>query len=293
VAELINGDGTIPQATSGYVQHAISSSTNAAPIAVTFAAPHGFNEGDTIAIEGHLVNTAANATWRVHVTGASTVTLVGSTGNGVGVATGYAIDYSVNPLIQVPDDGDAASGSNLNTATSGVFNFVPYLYQRAGKYRLYDRVVVANGSNLVTAPAGWTTQGPFADSTWTTCTGTENAYANVVAAGDYLVVDITATDDSAVATAISYAVTFSINGGAYALGGAFDGIGTPATIQQTSSAKISFTARYEGPVHTASLPTNAGGLSIALAAMQKSGGSASIGLAAPYSIVVSHYRSNA
>src|SRR5258707_1694651 len=122
MSELLNGDGSVPRATSGYVLHTILSSTNATPIAVTFNASHGFNEGDTIEVEGHLVNTNANGTWRVHVTSASAVQLVGSVGNGVGGATGYATDYSVNPLIQVGDDGDAASASNLNTPYEGLFN---------------------------------------------------------------------------------------------------------------------------------------------------------------------------
>jgi hypothetical protein len=66
----------------------IASSTNASPIQITTAAPHGYATGDKISIIGHLVNTAANGSWAVTVTGANTFTLDGSVGNGVGVATG-------------------------------------------------------------------------------------------------------------------------------------------------------------------------------------------------------------
>lgn len=67
---------------------AIASSTNASPIQVTTAAPHGYATGDKVTIVGHLVNTNANGSWVVTVTGASTFTLDGSTGNGVGGASG-------------------------------------------------------------------------------------------------------------------------------------------------------------------------------------------------------------
>lgn len=66
---------------------AITSSTNATPIEVTMAA-HGLTTGDIITINGHATNTAANGTWVVTVTAATTVTLDDSVGNGVGGATG-------------------------------------------------------------------------------------------------------------------------------------------------------------------------------------------------------------
>jgi hypothetical protein len=66
---------------------AITSSTNASPIEIT-AANHGYATGDKVTIIGHLVNTNANGSWTVTRTGTNTFTLDGSTGNGVGAATG-------------------------------------------------------------------------------------------------------------------------------------------------------------------------------------------------------------
>lgn len=66
---------------------AITSSTNAAPIEITKNS-HGYVTGDRITVNGHATNTAANGTWYVTRTGANTFTLDGSTGNGVGGATG-------------------------------------------------------------------------------------------------------------------------------------------------------------------------------------------------------------
>ena len=69
---------------------AIASSTNATPIEITTATAHGYATGDTVIIGSHLVNTAANGTWTIIKTGASTFTLNTSVGNGVGGATGTA-----------------------------------------------------------------------------------------------------------------------------------------------------------------------------------------------------------
>lgn len=66
----------------------ISSSTNATPIAVTTSSAHGYSTGDTVVITGHTTNTNANGTWTITSTGSTTFTLDGSTGNGVGGASG-------------------------------------------------------------------------------------------------------------------------------------------------------------------------------------------------------------
>jgi len=73
-----------------YTAIAIDSSTNANPIAVTTHTAHGMVNGQTVVIANHATNTAANGTWTITKTGASTFTLNGSTGNGVGSNTGTA-----------------------------------------------------------------------------------------------------------------------------------------------------------------------------------------------------------
>lgn len=66
----------------------IASSTNASPIEITTAAPHNLVTGQQVVVAGHLINTAANGTWIIVVTGASTFTMTTSVGNGIGAATG-------------------------------------------------------------------------------------------------------------------------------------------------------------------------------------------------------------
>jgi hypothetical protein len=296
MTELINGDGTVPQATSGWVQHVIASSTNASPIAVTFCSPHCANEGDTIEVEGHLVNTAANGSWRAHVTGTNTLQLLGSTGNGVGAATGYAINYSVNPLLQVGDDGDPASASEFNTPYEGLFNFIPFLYKRAGKYALYDQqIIVSAGGTLASYPNSWTSQS-ISSGMWTVLTGTENIYPNAIGLNDFLEVEI----DAGLATGLTgsmawgVAIGFNINGGAWQIGGSFDGVNVPEIgLAGNGSSDYRVHMKYTGPVKLSALPIKAGGLGIAVFGFQNSGGALTIQLYQPYQIKVTHYRSNA
>ncbi len=90
---------------SAAAPRAIASSTNASPIAVTTAAPHGYTTGQKVAIVGHTVNTNANGRWVITVTGASTFELVDSVGNGVGGASG--IHYGAYKTAQLGDFRDA------------------------------------------------------------------------------------------------------------------------------------------------------------------------------------------
>ena len=78
-----------------------TSSTNATPIVMTTAA-HGMSTGDTVAIYAHATNTAANGTWTITKVSATTFSLDGSVGNGIGANTGV---WSTPPsrIIDVQD----------------------------------------------------------------------------------------------------------------------------------------------------------------------------------------------
>jgi len=65
----------------------ITSSTNAGPINVNCVG-HGYVTGDIIYIQDHTVNLTANGTWTITYVGVDNFTLDGSTGIGVGGATG-------------------------------------------------------------------------------------------------------------------------------------------------------------------------------------------------------------
>lgn len=83
----INGTWTDVPSTGPYVTTALVSSTNASPIVVT-TGTHGLSTGDYVYIENHTTNTFANGLWRVTVSSGTVFSLDGSTGNGVGGATG-------------------------------------------------------------------------------------------------------------------------------------------------------------------------------------------------------------
>lgn len=81
----------------------ITSSTNASPIVIT-AAAHGRQTGEWVTVASHLVNTAANGTWRITWVTANTFSLDDSTGNGAGAATGTFTLLGIPPLVQNWDE---------------------------------------------------------------------------------------------------------------------------------------------------------------------------------------------
>lgn len=108
---------------------AIASSTNATPIVVT-STSHGFTNGDLVFIDGHTTNTVANGFWKIANVAANTFELqrpdgTNATGNGVGGATGYAVNYGPSASGDNWDDFDGALvGAKVNltspTVTAGV-----------------------------------------------------------------------------------------------------------------------------------------------------------------------------
>ena len=69
---------------------AISSSTNASPIVLSFGGAHGIASGamEIVSVSGHLINTNANGVWLAYANSTTGLTLCGSVGNGVGGASG-------------------------------------------------------------------------------------------------------------------------------------------------------------------------------------------------------------
>ncbi len=68
----------------------IVSSTMTTPIVVTVGSTSTIISGSVVVVASHLVNTAANGTWRVTVIDGTTFSLDDSVGNGVGINTGTA-----------------------------------------------------------------------------------------------------------------------------------------------------------------------------------------------------------
>lgn len=90
---------TIPGRFNGAtpIAKAIVSTTNTTPITAT-ATGHSYITGDIVTIDGHLINTNANGTWLVTNTSTDTFELGGSSGNGIGLATGNIL-YSTHRTV--------------------------------------------------------------------------------------------------------------------------------------------------------------------------------------------------
>ncbi len=121
--------------------HGIRSSTNATPIVVTTLATHPFLVGQTVRIAGHLVNTAAVGDFVVSAVSATTLTLTGSVGNGVGAATG-------NVRVVLPARDENRSYLLTAGATPAVLETyaLPINAAERVSYRVVAKLVSAVGS---------------------------------------------------------------------------------------------------------------------------------------------------
>lgn len=165
-----NGNGSIPTLTTGpQTRRAIAASTNASPIVVQTSVPHGYNTGDTVEIEGHLVNTAANAVWQITVGDSTHFALNGSTGNGVGGTTGRSIDYEIQPAFLIPAPSEAASMVTLAPVLEGLANLAPFLNRRTGTWRIYD--ILTAQSIDTTFASSYSTVTTLLNNTFTTVPG--------------------------------------------------------------------------------------------------------------------------
>lgn len=136
---------------------AITSSTNATPIAVT-AASHGLVTGDKITIFGHATNTAANGTWVVTRTGANTFTLNNSVGNGIGAGTGTFAKGGVVPLlddfqhaiisINTDGGGDAAMTVKLVGSIQDTMPDFAEAQSASNSYDYIEMIDLQDGSSL-------------------------------------------------------------------------------------------------------------------------------------------------
>lgn len=118
----------------------IASSTNASPIVVTTASPHGMHTGDVVQVEGHLVNTAADGQWETVVLSSTTFQLVGTTGNGVGAGTGTARSSGFGSEFNLLADGDDDVASTWNVPYEALADRTALLH-----YELHCNQEVYNG----------------------------------------------------------------------------------------------------------------------------------------------------
>lgn len=137
---------------------AIVSSTNAGPIQITSGAAHGLSTGDYVKIIGHLVNTNANGTWQITVNGANTFLLNGSTGNGVGGASGIwavsakAIDVADYTSVVLSFDTDGSGTAAMTAKMAGSIQATIPDFARAqsasNQYDFVDVIDLQSGAEI-------------------------------------------------------------------------------------------------------------------------------------------------
>jgi hypothetical protein len=155
-----NITSTVPAAIS------IASSTNTSPIVYTTATAHEFNVGDTVDVSGHQVNTTGNLVGVVDPASFTTNTfaITGSTGNGVGGATGTAQELGLGSY-SIPADGDADAVASVNVAFETLGDQVAFLATATGKYKAVQAASIVLASTDNGTP--WGGNPALTTATWT------------------------------------------------------------------------------------------------------------------------------
>jgi hypothetical protein len=177
MSAIWNPDGSVPfPVTGAQTRVAVASVVFniGTGIVVTTQAANGYQDGDTIELEGvynsgsTTVLSAINGVYSIGYINTTqfilntSATLAATQSN-----TGFTIDYSVNPVFQLMGDGDALKASNLNPAIQGATNAIPFLYRKSGKYRLHDIYAATIGT---------------ARATWSSTTTTSTSYISAISA---------------------------------------------------------------------------------------------------------------
>lgn len=269
-----NPNGTLPAATSP-APVAIATASNATPIAITTSAPHGYNNGDTVQIVGTSAS-GANGLWVITKTGASSFTLNGSTASGAGTG-GIATDYSINPLLTIPADGDLVNASSVNVPIEGAANAIPYLYARTGAWRVVERTVVHVSDDTWST---WASQSTSGTGAWNQIASTAGLFSGYALPGDVLQLEAALT--GAAVTGGAYgAVGVLVDGSTFVTGSAqlVSTSGTPNSVTLIAS-------------HVATTPAGGGTYDVSLACYSFAPGN-TYTLVGHRSLVLTHYRSNA
>jgi len=239
----------------------INSSTNASPIVLTTYVAHGMATGDTVNVYGHATNTAANGTWTVIVLSATTLSLTGSTGNGVGTTSGFVQSLGLGATYAIPSDGDADNAASVNVAFETLGDRTAMLAANIGQMRELTTVTAAVDDP--TGFAAWTAHTFAVGSTWEWVQGAPLGTAPIAELTKLLnmgdVIDVSLT-----ASCYWVSSSGSILGMQLALGYAFysfgTAIGTPGKIlgsgQVVGTAQVTGVTRGEAGINLRGTITN-------------------------------------
>lgn len=98
-------------------QRTVTNATNATPIVITTSAAHGYGDNDTVEVAAVGGNTAANGFWKITWLSTTTFSLDGSVGSGAYTSGGTVNNYSLNPEMTEPSDGELRSVASVLNMT--------------------------------------------------------------------------------------------------------------------------------------------------------------------------------
>jgi hypothetical protein len=146
---------------------------------------HGLTTGDTVFVNQHLANLAANGIYSVIVTGTTTFTLTGTTGTGVGGATGTVQPLSFNSTFTIPADTvDNLAATSVNVPLEALADRSALLSSWAGPYFLYQEYDI--GIDAGHAATAWSGSTAYNSAAYVAITSSPSATITVygLATGD-------------------------------------------------------------------------------------------------------------
>lgn len=204
----------------------ITSTTNAVPVVVQTSAPHLLTTGDTAVVFGNAVNTGANGVWVVTVIDATHVSLNGSTGTGVGTATGAIVSLALGATYQIPADGDALNAASVNVAFETLGDRTALLSANMGQYRECGLSLTHLDDNA-TEKLSWLSHTMATSLTWESLGTILQSLVGELLAGDLVEVSFTGTGTFLNSGGASNIACLALGWATYANGGA---PGTPGKV---------------------------------------------------------------
>jgi len=305
-----NGQGTLVSPTTGAgVRVKIASvTTSGGQTEVQTSSAHGFYTSDSVEIEG--TSTVCDGQFQITVVDSTHFILNGTSGGSLG-AQGYVIDYETQPAYQLAANGSLADANDLLTALEGLSNPVPFLYRRAGKWRLYNQYQVVAG-NFISLPMNtnpWSTNTGFSSSSVTPLASATFTFESVsdlpsgpppvFATGDMLVLSLSLTAQVNNSTGGQAGVA-QIGFGLVQGGSLLSTIGSPAVLVEAQSTVLSAVPlNLSGSV---TIANGSGGLVLPSSALSfcifarldvaPASGSFNLNLIGPLTGTINQYRAN-
>lgn len=291
-----NGDGVIPISVNGWGRQRIVSITATTPVQVILSGTtSGFNNGDTVGVEGVSIYTALNGLWVITTLSTTGFSLNGSTAGTGGTTSGYALDYSVLPQVQLPSDGvDLRNAASVNAPLEAAFNLAPYQYKRHGAYSLYQVYTLATAdSNWFSgAPHTWSSGTQVGNSAWNdtiglTWTSLPSPYP-VVQAGDLLIINFSSSVTMGAAGVVPVALGIALTLGYSTLNAATVLVGSAVVVAASATVPIELEGYYVCQAADANKR-----LDVSIMIAGNAGSPNTYAFKGDRQLIIQHYRSNA